>query len=308
MSNILLGSGVIGCLARRILDKSWDWIPFKRSRYYSFDVPYADNFIVYDKAISDFMADLSPGTPLLYKRSFSFQGALMCQELPILIDPYLNKIYGEDVPQLANKLLKTIFTVFPATVQNVYHRLEDSYRDTDINRGVMKYGDIVSIDTDKKTISCTNGVFEFDNLLSTIPLDALVKLCGKSPDLKSRAVCYYYLITDVVDLEGAEQALVVDSDIEFFKVQMLKKHHYVFWTFNALERPLQYFGQYLNFRVDIIEAKRIDGAIPIGQKPDLGELEKKGVWCVGSNAQWCDQMDISSSIKRLLRVASSLSH
>lgn len=301
--NYILGSGITGCIARRILGSNWTWLPFKRSRYYSFDIPYADTFITHSKDINDFMLELSPGNavPIFYKRSFSLQGQLMFQELPLLIDPYLSKVFGNEIPSFASKLLKTTFTVYPMTAPVLYHQLENSYLENEINGGIQKFGQVQKIDLDKKTISCSKGIFEWDKIISTIPLNAFMKLCDKETLLKARPICCYYLVTDTVDLEGSDQALVVDKDIDFYKVQMLKKGHYVFYTFDALENAHQYFGKFLNYRLDIIDAKRIDEAIPMGEPPDLKFLQDRGVVCVGSNAQWDDFSDVSSSIRRLLK-------
>ena len=74
-------------------------------------------------------------------------------------------------------------------------------------------------------------------------------------------------------------------------------------TWDKLENPYQYFGKFLGYNLDLIEAARIVDAIPIGPKPDLSELEGKGIYCVGSNAEYDDMMDISSSIFRILRLA-----
>jgi hypothetical protein len=303
--NLILGSGVIGCIAKMILGSGWEWIPFKRSRYYSFDIPFGDNFIVCDKAIDDFIRGITINSaiPIFYKRAFSYQGQLMFQELPILIDPYLYKVYGENVPSIASKMVKTTFSVYPITAQMLYHQLEDKFKDNEIAAGVQKFGAMKSIDFDQKVICCEHGNFEFDKLVYTIPLNAFLRLGGKSvDDLKARAVCYYLLETDSVDLEGAQQALVVDTNINFFKVVMYEKSRYIFWTFDALDNPHMYFGKFLNYRLDIIEAKRIDEAIPIGNPPDLSWLPK-GIIGVGSNAQWDDFMDVSSCCKRLLRIA-----
>jgi hypothetical protein len=45
--NVILGSGIIGLLTKKILGDDWILIPFKKSRYFYFDIPYADNYIKY---------------------------------------------------------------------------------------------------------------------------------------------------------------------------------------------------------------------------------------------------------------------
>ena len=304
---IVLGSGLIGNLAKSILGSSWQWIPFKRSRYYSFDIPYADNFISYDKQIDEFISKISStgATPIFYKRPISYQGQLMYQDLPIVIKPYISKIYGDQAPSLASKLIKSTFTTYQLTAQSLYHNLEKANKDS-IREGVEKFGDLSRIDLDSRVIVTKEGEIQYEYLLSTIPLNVLCRLTGVEMGLPSKPICYYYLISSAVDLEGAEQTLVADLDIEFFKVQMLRKNHYIFWTFEALENPLQYFGSFLDYKIDIVEAKRIDDALPLDDPPDLSRFEEAGIYCVGSNAQWDDFMDVGSCIKRLFNLSTLL--
>lgn len=304
--NLILGSGLIGNLARKILDKSWEWAPFKRSRYFSFEIPFADNFVVFDKTVDDFMRQFGNQTPIFYKRPISYQGMLMYQDLPISQDPYLRKLYGDGVPPLANTLLKSTFTIYPMSALELHKTLERQH-ETSIKPAVQKFGEIVEIDLNTKVITCLHKQLgqvtklEYDKIVSTIPLNALYRLCKLSDSsLKAKAICYYHIATDAVDLEGAEQALVADLDIKFFNVYQTKKHHFIFCTFDPLENPLQYFGGILNYKIDILEARRIEDALPISTKPDLSFLESKGITCVGSNAQWDDFMDVSSCLKRLL--------
>jgi hypothetical protein len=304
--NFILGSGLIGNVAKRMMGDSWGWLPFKRSRYYSADIPYADNFILYDKVVDDFMREYNPNvTPLFVKRPISYQGMLMYQDLPVTQDPYLRKIYGDDVPPLASTLLRTAFSTYQLTPMALLRTLESKQKEV-IDASVRKYGEVVEIDLVKKIITYNTtdfglGKVEFDKLISTIPLNALYRLCKLTGDLKARSVCYYQIATDAVDLEGAEYALVADLDIKFYKVYQIKKFQYVFCTFEPLENPLQYFGSILNYKIDIVDARRIEDALPLYSQPDLAAL--KDVFCVGSNAQWDDFMDVSSCIKRLLSYA-----
>jgi len=49
--NIILGSGIIGLLAKLILGQDWKIIPFYRSRYFSFNPALDDNFIIRDEIL-----------------------------------------------------------------------------------------------------------------------------------------------------------------------------------------------------------------------------------------------------------------
>ena len=303
MTNLLLGSGIIGNIARAIFNKDFYWVPFKRSRYYSFDVPFADNFLIYDQKVSDFFTPFKIDvTPVFFKCPISYQGQLMFQEFPIVLDPYLSKVYGEQIPSVATKLLKSTFSVYQITAQALYHRLEHSHEE-EIQTNIRQDGELIKIDLSKKEAVFKNGTRPFDKIISTIPLDALHSLCSLPFERKARSVCYYYIISEKVDLEGATQALVADSDINFFKVCMLRPNNYIFWTLDAVENPLQYFGKFLTYRMDIVEAKRIENVIPLGDPPSLKHLEEKGIYCVGSNAQYDDFMDISSCVIRMMKLS-----
>jgi hypothetical protein len=225
----------------------------------------------------------------------------MYQNQPICVDPYIRKVFGDDEHPLARKLLKTTFTVYSVRAREFYNGLQKKHWD-EIQGGSQKYGLIKSIDLKEKRIICENDIITFDNMINTAPLDYFLKLCGQTMPLKSRSVCYYQIKADSVDLEGAEQALVSDLDIAFFKVQHLKDDYYLFWTFEPLENPYTYFGQFLGYKIDLVEAFRIENAIPIGEPPNLGGFECQNIFSVGSNAQWDDFMDIASCVKRLFGI------
>jgi hypothetical protein len=301
--NFILGSGIIGYLACKILGPNWGLIPFKRSRYFTFDIPYSDNYIKHDAEIDDFIKSMYPNNPVLFcKCPFSYQGILMYQELPMCMQPYLNKIYDQDIPDLASSLVKTSYTTYQATAKELHDRLYDEMLSR-VNNGKNTYGDIISIDVKQHIIKTTIGSFEYEKIVSTIPLNALNKMCGLYGDLHARDVCYYSINSTAIDLEGADQAYVADLNINFFKVQKLSKDVYIFWTFDVIEQPFNYFGSILSYKIDIIEARRIEDVIPIGNPPDLKMHEKCSIYCVGSNAQWDDFMDVAACIKRLLRLS-----
>lgn len=301
---VILGSGLIGNLAKMIHGEGWEWMPFKRSRYYSFEIPFADNHIVFDKNIDDFVGSAAPSSPPIFaKCPISYMGQLMFQDLPICIQPYLQKVYGDQVPTLAQQLTKTTYTTYQTTAHVLLQKAERRNKEA-IDAGVAKFKDVLNIDLKNHIIKCKGGDFQYDSIINTIPLDAFYQLCGMSFAPKAKSVCLYHIISDAVDLEGADQCLVADPDIKFFKVTAVpgqrNKHHYLFWTFDPVDNPYQYFGSVLNYKLEIEEAKRIENMIPIGNPPDLSELESGGVYCVGSNAQWDDYMDVASCIKRLL--------
>ena len=56
-------------------------------------------------------------------------------------------------------------------------------------------------------------------------------------------------------------------------------------------------------KFDILSATVVKKAIPLGDPNKHKELEQYGITCVGSSAQWDDMMDVSSCIKKLMRIS-----
>lgn len=306
----IIGSGLVGLLAKMILGDEWQLIPQKRSRYYTFDPILADNFIVreegdVDETIKSFSPLAGMGSIIYYKRAFSLAGQLLYKENDMTVGPYLAKIYGDKTPTLAPKLIQTGFWVYSLTAK----ALHDGLLKLHIEEIKKNPYEALSIDLRERKMIIRNisgtdpQKIEFDKIVSTVPLDVLYRWCGINDQLESRSICYYHIRTKKVDLEKADQALVCDDSIDFFKVTRTKNvNEYLFWTFDQIENPHSYFGMFLNYDLDILDAFRIEGALPLGDPPDLKGLESAGIHCVGSNAQWDDFMDVSSCIKRLTRL------
>jgi len=171
----------------------------------------------------------------------------------------------------------------------------------EINQNIKSYGEVFSIDLKEKVIKFRNKSIEFDNIISTIPLDVMCRFTGVNFDLEARDLYVYHLATPSVDLEGAIQCFICDRDIDFYKVQKIGENKYLFWSSMIIEQPYKYFGMCLGYNLDLLEVVKIENAIPVGDPPNLDFLSKSGILCVGSTAQWDDFIDVSASIKRLLR-------
>lgn len=300
MPDVILGSGVVGCIAKYMRPDAII-VPYKKSRYYSFEFPFADNLIGYSTDIDNLMVDMSPRNkiPVFNKHAISYEGQLSegdknTKEL------YLKKVY-ETFNDYFPKLITTAASYYPMTVIELYEHLQKNMID-ELNKSKDFLGIPKQIDVKNKQIVFGGQRVSYDKIISTIPLDALLSLCKMKMDLKSHSVCYYRIVSNSVDLEGNHSCYVADETIDFFKVVKLGEHEHMFWTFDRVESPYQYFGKYLTYNIEILEASRIENAIPIGNIPDLSQLEEYGIYCVGSNAQWDDFMDVSSCIKRLLRL------
>jgi len=297
----ILGSGLIGCLAKRMFPSA-EIIPFKKSRYYSFETPLADNFIICHKEIDPFMSEICPADkiPILMKSSFSYYGQLIATPPVELLQMYLQKVYQE-YPDYYPKLLKSIHGVYQTTAMKLYDKLQDKLQ-LDINESIRNYGEMISIDTKAKTITMRNKKMEYEKIISTIPLDALVKFCGFDLDLKSFSVCLYNITSEKIDLEGNDYCYVADKYIDFFKVVRLGQHSYMFWCKDAIQDPYKFFGSFLTHNIDIVETFRISNMMPIGNPPSLQMFQDADIYCIGSNAQYDDMVDVSSAILGLLRL------
>lgn len=306
----ILGSGVVGCLARKILGDDYQIIPFKRSRYFHFDTPWADNYIKYDESVDDFMRSIMVAQMpvIFYKSPFSFRGQLIYNDHPDIINMYLSKIYGEDTPTIASKIIKSTFSVYPVTVKQLYDSLQNKYMSH--IKQQLQLGQLVNIDSSDRVMTLRNSSngqetkLPYDMIISTIPLDALCGLCGIECSYDAKDNIGYVIRTSAVDLEGAHQCFVADPEILFYKVVQVNNYNYIFNTLEVIEKPFEYFGAYLKYNIDVVEAMKIDKAVPTGDPPDLSRFVGSNIYCVGSNAQWDDMMDVSSCIKRLISLAS----
>lgn len=299
MNNFILGSGLIGTLARKILGSSWSFIPFKQSRFYSFEIPLADDFIVYDDNVGDvlrsFFGDFSV---IIYKRPFSYGGQLIWEPGGDSHESYLSKMY-DDPNHVVGKRMKTVFSVFSYSSLAIHRILLHEFQNEIMN--CLGYGELKSIDMKKHLLILSKATIHYDRIISTIPLNCLMKLCGLSCDLKSKDVCYYRIGSASVNLEGAKTVLVSDYSINFFKVYNIRDNEYIFCTFDPIDNPYSFFGSVIGYNHDLIESTRIVESLPIGDVPDLSVLRDGGVECVGSCAQWDDFMDVSSCVNRLTK-------
>ena len=299
MKNYIIGSGVIGLLARKVFP-NWGIISQKPSRYYSFNPALADNYIQYDKGLEDKMKVVGiDGEVVEYSSPFSVAGQLMFQENNFTTAPYLNKVYGDS----DRGFIKTHMWIYSLPVSTLYGKLVKEY-DSKVDEML-----VTRIDTNNRIIHIKDGEpIEYDNIISTVPLDVLYKWAGdNTTKLESRPVCYYRIHSESVDLEGSDQSYVVDEAIDFFKVTKIKDKQYIFWSFDQVDNPHNYFGQYLGYTLNIIDSFRIEDVIPIGPLPDLRNLEEMGIYCIGSNARWDDFVGVSECIDRIFRVKACLS-
>lgn len=148
-----------------------------------------------------------------------------------------------------------------------------------------------------------NGVREdFDYAVNTIPLDGLNKLMNVEMELPAKDVHYYHIETNNLDFEGSNQVLVVDPMFSFYKASNIAPGRYLIYCHEMIDNPGVYFMPLMK-SFDIIDGTSIKNAITMGPVPKPDWHESKGIYSVGSYAQWDWCMDVGSCVLRLQRYA-----
>lgn len=302
--NYIFGSGLIGLLAKIILGPSWKIVPFYRSRFFSFNPALDDNFIISDDELEPFFKDLLKLVKInqfIYRRSWSVAGQLHSSYDQFLCADWLTKVFGNQVPPQCKPYLsdRMNLTIYEIRANELYNSLVNSMIDE--LKEASGLGQVTEIGDH---YFVRNGIKEeFDNLVSTIPLNALLSLSNsKNDQLPSKDLHYLHIHTEHLDFEGANQTLVVDDIFPFFKVTNVAPNRYLFYFNQEIQDPGIYLMNIIK-SFEILDGTAIREAIPLGQMPDLKNLEEVGIYCVGSYAQWDWCMDIGSCILRLLRYA-----
>lgn len=305
MNNFILGSGLIGMLAKAMLGPSWQLIPFYRSRFFSFNPALDDNFIIYDPATADFFDDVCKefggvpsGTPM-YRRSWSVGGQLVNDWNPELCRSWLAKIFGSDVPSqsLAYYTNRMNLLIYRLRSNVLYNNLINRFK-SEISAGT-ELG--VPIEITDHTIRFKDKTVEYDNILSTIPLTSMCKLMNIEADYKALDLHYFHVETNDLDFEGNSQVMVVDDFFSFYKVSAIAPSRYLFYFNREVQNPGVYFMSFLK-KFDILDCTTLKEALPVGEQ-HKDSLFNMNVYTVGSNAQWDWCMDVGSCVLRLQRYA-----
>jgi hypothetical protein len=298
MQGVILGSGIVGLLAKEILGDQWLVVPFSRSRFYSFRPALADNFIIRDERIDDLIAHFGGKISFIYKTSYSLSGSLLQPE-DLVINAWLNKVFGSQVPPQALPCIKSRGNhfIYNIKVNQLYNQLQQKHSQRlvdDSNRGqISEIGDHYMIWGGRR--------IEFDHMISTIQLDRLFTLTRLPRiQLPTAQIWYYHVETNGLNFEGANQVLVVDDTIDFFKVSNIAENRYLFYFSRDIPVPGPYFMQFIQ-QFDLIDGTTITEAIPKGPRPDLTQFDKLGIECIGAMAEHDYFMDLGSCLVKLLR-------
>jgi hypothetical protein len=299
--NIIFGSGIIGLMARHILGPSWRVVPFYRSRFFSFNPALDDNFLSRHEELDPLIQEFQTSNRMyLYRRVWSIGGQLIGQYDSGLCGDWMNKLFAGQVPHQAPLYFKDqmVVSVYDLRLHELYLTLMARYINEikeESTKGVpTEIGDHYFVRDGKRE--------DYTKAVSTIPLNTLLKLLKIEMHLPTLPMHYIHVESPDPDFEGANQALIVDPQIEFMKVTNIAPNRYLFYLPKELPHPGMYLRLFMQ-QFDILDGTSLDNVIPQGQTPNLTSIEKMDIMCVGSNAQhdWC--MDVGSCFLRLLRYA-----
>jgi len=295
----ILGSGIVGLLARELLGSTWKIIPFSKSRFYSFQPSLDDNFIIRDQKIDDVVTNLGGGMGhLMYTSKMSYAGQLFDFNKE-LIETWLFRLFGNDLPShsLPYYTNRGSFFTYTLKLNQLYRSLLEKYKN-EILEG-NHFGKVSCITNEQ--IKFENSSVGYDQLVSTIPLNILMQLMGVPIELKSKQLWYYHIQTKDLDFEGANRLMIVD-DFDFYKASQIAEDRYLICCLRDTQLPGTYFAQFMK-RFDMLDGTTIQNALPCGERPNLDSLENREIYCVGGHAQWDHCMDVGSSIMRLLKIS-----
>lgn len=302
--NIILGGGLVALLARDILGPKWKLIPIGKSQYFSWQPALADNYIIKDDTIDEYMSEYA-FIPMVHRIAYSYGGQLIFNPA-VALEHYLNKLYSPYIPPHASAYWSKRGDIIGyGDCVDIYRRLQLKYKDEILNNN-NEYGSLVRIKDQVITTSSGKHI-EYDELISTIPLPSLLANIGVTAiDIPSKDMYCYHIQTGSLDLEGATHVFVADPEIDFYKVTQLNKVNYLFYSTKQIVRPGAYFINFMN-KFELIAETMIPKAIPCGQIPELINIKENKIMLLGRSAVWDDCLDVGSCIKRLVKIANNKS-
>lgn len=296
--NYIFGSGLIGLIAKTLLP-DWELVPFKRSRFFSYEVPLCDNFVSVDDEIDHVIARVGydPKRTNLYSRAYSVAGQIISQHSADHCAAWLHKVYGDNSPGHAyvywSKRLTT--QIYDGVKSNsLYAKLvSENWKDLVNNH---KLGQVTTIGDhffvrDGKT-------HEFDHVINTVPLNVIYELAGIKKRCQMRTAHMAHVVSKGLNFEGHNQLLVADSALSFYKVINIAPDRYVFYGTQEMG-----LNTYLTSipGSQILDGTSVADSIPCGDIPNITDVTDLGIKCVGCFAQHDACSDTGSSILRLVR-------
>lgn len=301
---LILGSGLIGLLARKILGAEYKIIPFGKSRFYNYNPALQDNYLVYNENYLDIIEPyLDSSFRHTYKAAWSVGGMIYNKFDDGICQDWTTKIFGKNVPPHTASVLKTRFELelFDIRLNQLYLKLQQEY-DAEI-KSQFNLGDPISIKDGR--VSFAKTAIDYNTIVSTVPIDVLAGLLGKTITAPGVDVHYLHVQTGKIDFEGHHQLLVSDASIDFYKVTAVAPNRYLFYFGKELQNPGLYLLNIIGQDFDILDGTSVKRAVPAGPMPDLSELEKIGIYAIGATAQWDWCLDAGSAMLRILNFANT---
>lgn len=298
----ILGSGLIAFIAKKILPE-YQLIPSGKSRFFQYDIATCDDYIICHPDVDDVIKNISGKfIPMFFKRAFSFGGDLLFAQNESFASMWLKKVYDE-FPAYAPSLIKMDMFVYNTSGSHIFKRIEKECIKTCAD-SIRNEEQVQSIDLQQKQIILTssagNRIINYENIINTLPLNVLFKLCNIDIELRSKDLHTCVLATDDLDFEGATEVLIIDDLIDFVKCTCIGKNLYqLFYT-----TDIQQLSSYLKLMVkkfELVSGTCVRNAIPCGIPTDYNFADF-GIKNVGSLAQWDDLVDISTCIRTLIQI------
>jgi hypothetical protein len=307
-SKFIIGSGLTAFIARHVLGPEWQILPFGPSRFYSTGVPaYGDDFIISDKTVMGFMNDLGLNTsPIFFNRPINVAGNLLSND--IYISQYLEKV-GIPVDKLTLDYYKTDFTVYGTSCLQLWNKLCGMYKNevVEFMNGHPNSSGVSKISENEITVSDKDGTnfhLEYTDIISTIPYNVLADMCGLQDTSGFKDVYYYYVQSNSIDIGKADQVLISDQEIPFHKCTRIRNNKFLFEIIGEyIEDIYPIMGLMLGRDFDIDHAHVINNAFVNKSVIDNSKLDELNITCIGSYAECDPLMDVSSSVKKLIRLS-----
>jgi hypothetical protein len=301
---LILGSGLVGLLARKILGAEYKIIPFGKSRFYSYNPALQDNYLAYNESYFDIIKPYLNSTfRHTYKMAWSVGGMLHNKFDDGIYQDWTAKLFGKNVPPQSSSVMKTRFELELSDIRlnQLYAKLQQEYESEIKNQFAL--GDPISIRDGR--VHFAKSAIDYNTIVSTIPLDVLAGLVGKSISAPAADIHYLHVQTSKLDFEGHHQVLVSDASIDFYKVTAVAPNRYLFYFNKELQNPGLYLLNIIGQDFDILDGTSIKRALPAGQMPDLSALEQIGIYAIGATAQWDWCLDAGSAMLRILNFANT---
>jgi len=300
---VILGSGIVGLLAKLILGPSWTVIPFYKSRFFSYNPSLDDNFLIRDPSIDDVIKQILNQKTLSiypYKRAWSIAGHILPQWDDSLCGDWLHKIFQDNIPAqsvIYNKDRLNL-NVYDIRINDLYSRLLNLYisdlKKESANGQITEIGDHFIV---------RNGIkIDVEQIINTIPLNKVCELANLEVDLPSKDIHYWHVGTTELDFEGNNQLLVADRPLGFYKVTNIAPNRYMFYCHEDIPNPGSYLMAFMK-KFEILDGTTIPEAMPLGDIPNTNILSNMGIYNVGSFAEWDWCADVGSNILKLVRFA-----